>query len=215
MADSDLSAYAASRGLTLVPGKRLPRTTPLLAEGRLRSVDAVLSGWLATYVEAQIAVVGRDEGSFTIAVTHVPKAKRFAPWMLCHRVEDDPLLSRIASPLLAGGGGRVELESAELDRQYRVYASSDADQVWVRELFSPSFIVFLIERAPSGLSFEYVDGSLCVSLPGSRTLDEDLDGLRDATVALVGRLRAEVREALGREQGRSAPGPTGFPPADR
>lgn len=88
----DFASYAASRGLSLDPGAHLPRATPLLAEGELRSVEAVMGGWLATYVEAQIALVSRDETTtdaqgvetrgearFTVAVTHVPKAKRFVP----------------------------------------------------------------------------------------------------------------------------------------
>ena len=37
-----------------------------------------------------------------------------------------------------------------------------------------------------------------MSLVGRRTLSEDLDDLRDATVDLVGRLRAEIRESLRR-----------------
>ena len=46
----NFASYAAARGLTLEPDARLPRTTPLLAEGELRSVEAVASGWLSTYV---------------------------------------------------------------------------------------------------------------------------------------------------------------------
>ncbi len=206
-----LAVYAASRGLELVEGKRLPRTTPLLAEGELRSVDAVASGWLATYVEATMAVVTRAESRFTVAVTHVPKAKRFVPWLLCHRLEDEHLLGR-AFAGLARGEDRVDLGSAELDAHYRIYADRQRDDVWLHELFSPAFVVFLIERAPSGLSFEYVEGTLCVSLPGTRTLAQDLDGLRDATVELVGKLRAEIRERLGEAQGRSAPAPPGYSP---
>ena len=34
-----------------------------------------------------------------------------------------------------------------------------------------------------------------MSLVGRRTLGEDIDDLRDATVELVGRMRAEIREA--------------------
>jgi hypothetical protein len=64
-----------------------------------------------------------------------------------------------------------------------------------------------------GLAFEYVDGTLCVSLVGRRTLTGDLDALRDATVDLVARIRAEIRESLGPAQGRSAPTPPGFPGA--
>jgi hypothetical protein len=208
-----LAAYAAARGLELVEGKRLPRTTPLLAEGELRSVDAVASGWLATYVEATMAVVTRAESRFTVAVTHVPKAKRFVPWLLCHRIEDEHLLGR-AFEQLARGEDRVDLGSAELDAHYRIYAAAERDDVWLHELFSPAFVVFLIERAPTGLSFEYVEGTLCVSLPGGRTLTEDLDGLRDATVELVGKLRAEIRERLGEAKSRSAPTPPGYPSSD-
>ena len=53
----DLAAYAAARGLIVEDGVRLPRTTPLLAAGELRSVDALMSGWLSRYVEAKLALV--------------------------------------------------------------------------------------------------------------------------------------------------------------
>ncbi len=222
----DFASYATSRGLALEPGARLPRTTPLLAEGELRSVDAVMSGWLATYVEAQIALVSRDETTtdaegketrgearFTVAVTHVPKAKSFVPWLLCHRVEDEHLLGEAADALIHGND-RLDLESAELDQRYRIFASPQSDDVWLHELFSPSFVVFLLEGAPKGLAFEYVEGTLCVSLVGRRTLAEDIDGLRDATVDLVARMREEIRESLGQAQGRAAPTRPGFPPHD-
>ncbi len=221
----DFASYAAARGLTLDLAARLPRTTPLLAEGELRSVDAVMTGWLSTYVEAQLALVSRDEvtvdaqgaeikgvANFTVAVTHVPKAKRFIPWLLCHRNEDEHLFGRAADALIHGGQ-RVQLESAELDQRYRIYASPDHDDNWLHQLFSPSFIVFLLERAPQGFAFEYVEGTLCVSVIGRSTLTEDLDGLRDATVALVGRIREQIRESLGPAKGRSAPGNPGFPGA--
>ncbi len=216
------AAYAAARGLTLEPGARLPRSTPLLAEGELRSVDAVMSGWLGTYLEAQIALITREETTtdpeghetkgdahFTVAVAHVPKAKRFVPWVLCRRAEEG-ILGRAAEALIHGHD-RLDLESAELDARYRIYASPESDAVWMRELFSPRFIVFLLEEAPRGFAFEYVNGTLCVSLVGRRTLSEDLDALRDATVDLVGRLRAEIRESLGPARGRSSPAAPSFP----
>jgi hypothetical protein len=209
------AAYAAAHGLALEPEGRLPRTTPLLAEGELRGVEALMRGWLGTYLEAQIAIVSREETTadpdggetrgeahFTVAVTHVPKAKRFAPWLLCHRAGEEHLLGRAAEGLVRGND-RLDFESAELDRCYRIYAAPERDEVWLRELFSPSFIVFLIDLAPKGFAFEYVEGTLCVSRVGRLTLAEDIDGLRDATVELVARIRAEVRERLGEAQGRS------------
>jgi hypothetical protein len=201
-----LAAYAAAHGLTVEDGVHLPRTTPLLAEGEVHSVDALIGGWLSKYVEAKIALISRGDDHFTVAVTHVPKAKRFVPWMLCHRAEDEHLLGRAAAALI-GDGNRVELGSAELDQHYRVYAAPQRDDVWFHELFSPAFIVFLIELAPKGFAFEYVEGTLCVSVLGRQTLAEDLDQLRDATVELVRRIRAEIAERLGPAQAaRSAPG---------
>ena len=219
----DFSSYAAGRKLTVVPGARLPRTTPLLAEGELRSVDAVMTGWLSTYVEAQMALITRDEvttdaggaetmgeAHFTVAVTHVPKAKRFVPWLFCQRAEDEHLLGRAANALIHGND-RISFESTELNERYRIFASPQRDDTWLHELFSPRFIVFMLESAPQGLAFEYVEGTLCVSLVGRRTLTEDLDRLRDATVALVARMREQIRESLGSAQGRSAPQAPGFP----
>jgi hypothetical protein len=205
-----LAAWAATHGLAVEDGVHLPRTTPLLAEGEVHSVDALAGGWLSKYVEAKIALIDRDGGHFTVAVTHVPKAKRFVPWMLCHRVEDEHLLGRTALGLI-GGGKAVDLGSTEFDQHFRVYAAPQRDDVWFHELFSPAFIIWLIEGAQKGFAFEYVVGTLCVSLLGQRTVVEDLDGLRDATVELVRRIRAEISERLGPAgTARSAPGATGF-----
>lgn len=207
-----LQAYADARGLTIEDGVHLPRTTPLLAEGEVHSVEALAGGWFSKYVEAKIAVISRGDAQFTVAVTHVPKAKRFVPWMLCHRAEDEHLLGGAFASLVRGGG-RVDLGSAELDAHYRVYAASQRDDIWFHELFSPAFIVWLVEMAPKGFAFEYVEGTLCASVLGRATLTEDLDGLRDATVELVRRIRAEIAERLGHaDAARSAPGATGFEP---
>jgi hypothetical protein len=205
-----LAAWAAAHGLSVEDGVHLPRTTPLLAEGEVHSVDALAGGWLSKYVEARVALVDRDGGHFTVAVTHVPKAKRFVPWMLCHRAEDEHLLGRAALGLI-GNDTQVDLGSAEFDQHYRLYAAPERDDIWFHELFSPAFIVFLIEQSPKGFAFEYVEGTLCVSLLGQRTVTEDLDGLRDATVELVRRIRAEISERLGPAQAaRTAPGASGF-----
>ncbi|MBS1888077.1 MAG: hypothetical protein JSU06_12910 [Actinobacteria bacterium] len=205
-----LANWATAHGLTLEDGVHLARTTPLLAEGEVHSVDALAGGWLSKYVEAKIALIDRDGGHFTIAVTHVPKAKRFVPWMFCHRVEDEHLLGRAARALI-GGDKSIDLGSAEFDSCYRVYAAPQRDDIWFHELFSPAFVIFLIEQAPKGFAFEYVEGTLCVSLLGRQTLAEDLDRLCHATVELVGRIRAEISERLGPAQAaRSAPGATAF-----
>jgi len=218
MADTDgtrgLAEYATAHELTVEDGARLPRTTPLLAEGEVHNVDLLVSGWFSKYIEAKIAIVDRGDAQLTVAVTHVPKAKRFVPWMLCHRVEDNHLLGRAGMGLI-GGGSQIDLGSAELDQHYKVYASPKRDDVWFHELFSPAFVVFLIEMAPKGFAFEYVEGTLCVSELGRLSLAEDLDGLRNATVELVRRIRAEIAEKLGPAQAAHfAPDETGYAAED-
>jgi hypothetical protein len=65
--------------------------------------------------------------------------------------------------------------------------------------------------APKGFAFEYVEGTLCVSVLGQQSLAADLDRLRDATVELVARIRGEIAERLGPAQAaRSAPDAAGF-----
>jgi hypothetical protein len=214
MADAEgaqgLAGWATAHGMTVEDGVHLPRTTPLLAEGEVHSVDALAGGWFSKYIEAKVALIDRADAHFTVAVTHVPKAKRFVPWVFCHRAEDEHLLGR-AFAALVGEGNQVELGSAELDQCYRIYAAPGREDVWFHELFSPAFIVFLVEQAPKGFAFEYVEGTLVVSVLGRQTLTEDLDGLRDATVELVRRIRGEIAERLGHaDAARSAPGETGF-----
>src|ERR1700754_3491762 len=61
-----LAAYAAARRLEGEGDRHLPRTTPPLAGAELGSVDEVVRGWLATYVEAQLAVLTRSDSRFTV-----------------------------------------------------------------------------------------------------------------------------------------------------
>ena len=43
---------------------------------------------------------------------------------------------------------------------------SGQDAGWIRELFSPALIDWLVEEAPEGLYFELNEGWLCVLLAG-------------------------------------------------
>ena len=182
MADADgaagLAAWAGAHGLSVEDGARLPRTTPLLAEGEVHSVDALIGGWLSKYVEAKIALVSRgDDESFTVAVTHVPKAKRFVPWMLCHRVEDEGLLGRAAAALV-GEGDRVELGSAELDACYRVYAALAARRRLVPRALLAGFHRLPDRTGTEGIRLRVRRGDALCQLPwDGTTLGEDLDAL--------------------------------------
>ena len=40
---------------------------------------------------------------------------------------------------------RVKLESEALDKKYEIFAGKEQDQVWLRRLFSPTYIVWLTD----------------------------------------------------------------------
>ena len=89
---------------------------------------------------------------------------------------------------------RVKLESAALDDRYEIFAGKDQDAVWLRRLFSPTFIVWLTESAPEKFAFELVDGTLCCYVSGHKKSAAELDAIRAATAAVANRLRDESLE---------------------
>ena len=50
------------------------------------------------------------------------------------------------------------LESEALDERYEIFSGKEQDQVWLRRLFSPTFVVWLGEEAPKKFAFELVAG---------------------------------------------------------
>ena len=60
------------------------------------------------------------------------------------------------------------LESEALDERYEIFSGKEQDQVWLRRLFSPTFIVWLGEEAPKKFAFELVAGTLCCFVNGHR-----------------------------------------------
>ena len=84
---------------------------------------------------------------------------------------------------------RVKLESEALDEKYEIFAGKGQDAVWLRRLFSPTFIVWLTESAPKKFAFELVDGTLCCYVQRPQEKAEELDAMRAATATVATRLR--------------------------
>ena len=91
---------------------------------------------------------------------------------------------------------RLELESEALDKRYEVFYGAEDDEVWMKRLFSPSFIVWLTERTPEDFAFEFSAGSLCVNVKGHYDSAAELDALCEAA--------GRGRQAAGRRGGRVA-----------
>ena len=89
---------------------------------------------------------------------------------------------------------RLELESDALDRRYEIFHGPGDDENWVRQLFSPSFIVWLNNGPPEDFAFELSAGSLCVNVKGHCDSAAELDGLCTAASTVANRLAEEAGE---------------------
>ncbi len=64
----------------------------------------------------------------------------------------------------------------------------------LRQLFSPTFIVWLTDSAPEKFAFELVDGTLCCYVKGHKKKAAELDTIRAASATVATRLREESLE---------------------
>ena len=85
------------------------------------------------------------------------------------------------------------LESEALDEKYEIFSGKGQDANWLRQLFSPTFIVWLTESAPEKFAFELVDGTLVAYVRGHKEDTADLDQVAAATA--VGRKTPARRES--------------------
>lgn len=196
--------YAKQRGMSRTESGSLPRATPLLRKGDERKAEEILRGPLAdglagtlalyTYTDVHYDKNGRHENDyrFTVAMAELPECKRFAPELYCQRKFGFRALERVEDAFRSKE--RVKLESEALDREYEIFSAKEQDRNWLRQLFSPTFIVWLTDSAPEKFAFELVDGTLCCNVKGHKKSAAELDRMRDAAAAVAGRLRAEALE---------------------
>ena len=196
--------YASQRGLTLSDGDPLPQATPLLRKGDKRHCDEVLRGPFADGVDGTLALYtyteeySDDKGQhetdydFTVALTDLPECTNFVAELYCNRKSGFRFAAKLEDVFRSKV--RVHLESDALDDHYEIFTTKGQDQNWLRQLFSPTFVVWLTDSAPEKFAFELEDGVLCCNVKGHHKDASHLDGLRSASAAVAMRIRAEARE---------------------
>jgi hypothetical protein len=212
-ADSFFEVYASQRGLALGGKAPLPAATPLLRKGDDRYADRTLTGAIApgcdgtvalyTYEEVTYDGKGNRETSYypyTLGLVEVPECVAHLPELYCHRKFGLRSLEKFED-VFRGSQERVKLESEALDEKYEIFAAERQDQVWLRQLFAPTFIVWLTEAAPEKFAFELVNGSLCCYVNGHKEDAADLDAIGLAAAAVAKRLRDEAAEGGTGESG--------------
>jgi hypothetical protein len=203
---SFFDAYASERGMALSGKGPLPPATPLLRKGDDRYAERALAGPLADGVDGVLALYTYEEETtdseghrqtdyyrYTIGMAEVPECAGFVPELYCQRKFGLRALEGLEDAF-RGSKQRVELESAALDERYEIFADEKQDQVWLRRLFSPTFVVWLGEEAPEKFAFELVAGTLCCYVSGHKKSAAELDTVRTASAAVATRLREESLE---------------------
>jgi hypothetical protein len=204
--DSFFEAYAAQRGMSLTGRSHLPAATPLLNKGDDRYAERLLSGPIADGFEGALALYTYEEETtdsrgnrqtsyyrYTVGLLDVPEAVAHIPELYCQRKFGLKALEGLEDAF-RGSRERVELESEALAGKYEIFARDDQDANWLRQLFSPTFIVWLTDAAPKKFAFELVGGTLCCYVNGHQKSAKELDVVCQASAAVATRLREEAAE---------------------
>jgi len=192
--------------MTVYGRSRLPQATPLLRKGDDRYAERALEGRLGEGVDGMVALYTYEEEStdgegnrqtnyyrYTVGLAAVPECAGFVPELYCRRKFGLRALEKFED-VFRRSKERVELESEELDKRYEIFAGKAQDAVWLRRLFSPTFIVWLTDSAPQKFAFELVDGNLCCYVSGHKKKAAELDAICAASTAVATRLREEALE---------------------
>ena len=210
-----MRAYAAERGLSFEGNGTLPPVTPLL-KWRGQALGKV-SGALAPGLDGELAHYrydrGNDRGSYLYeqAVVLVPLPEAGVARMYLDRRRSYEAADAVEDAVT--GFQTVKIESAAFAERYRLQVRDEASMIAIRQLFSPSFIVFLTERAPDGFSFEIEGGRLCAAIEGAHWREPaKLDELCRATATVRDAVRADIRERLELRGAAAASAPPPPPP---
>ncbi len=198
-----LLAWARSRGWTAGTGVWRDAATPLLRAGERDEAKDYVSGPLAggsqavlchyTYEVRHEHVDSRGHATttweahdFTIIETGVTAPGISRLTLHPRSFGDIRLFDRIDSAVTSDRV--VELESSELEHEYKLeVADSDSDVV-VRVLFEPAFIVWCIDQAADRMLVEIENETLVVAIPDHSYDAAQLDGLVEKATTVAKRL---------------------------
>jgi hypothetical protein len=197
-------AFAESHGLKWQGSGSLEGFTPLLRKGDERRANEIFTGPLAEGFEGTLAlytytVVSRDSDGdrtetdypFTLILTDLPETVAHMPDLRVQSKSGFKMFEGLEDKFRASHD-RVTLESEAMRDRYEIFVGKEQDPVWVRRLFSPTFIVWLTDAPPKKFAFELVAGKLCAYVPKHRDSVEGFEEIMEVGCAVARRLREEA-----------------------
>src|ERR1044072_7714060 len=148
-------SYPAQRQMTVGGRHPLPPATPLLRKGDDRYAERTLTGPFAEGLDGILALYTYEEETtdskgdrqtnyyrYTLGMVQVAECAALVPELYCQGKSGLRALERLEDAF-RGSKQRIALESEALADRYEIFANEGQDQVWLRRLFSPTFIVWL------------------------------------------------------------------------
>ena len=200
------NAYAQGRGLTRVSGRSsLPPVTPLLQKGERRYTQELFNGTLPGGLVGSLALYTFEEQStdskgnrettyyhFTVAVTQLPETAPFLSELALQRRFGFRFLDSAEDVFRSRQ--RVEVESELADKKFEIFTGRGDELNRARQVFTPTFIVWLGEEAHEGLAFELSAGALVVNIKGHKKTAHELDEFCEGAAVIARRLHEEAAE---------------------
>ncbi|MGZ4480701.1 MAG: hypothetical protein ACXVY5_00720 [Gaiellales bacterium] len=208
-----LEAWALSRGWKDASGLLIEEATPLLRNGDRRHSEHYFAGKLAndpavichyTYEVRHTSTDSRGATTETwedhpFTLVQVAVTANGIPRLSMHprAFLDNRLFDRIDSAVTSDRV--VELESAQLEKRYKLEVADEADDMAVHVLFEPSFMMWCLDQADQKMLLEIEHDTLVVAVPGRSYDPGTLDGLLDKTTTVAARLAESQRPATRKE----------------
>jgi hypothetical protein len=200
------NAYAQGRGLTRVSGRSsLPPVTALLRKGDRRYTEELFNGTLPGGVVGSLALYTYEETStdskgnrqttyyhFTVAVTQLPETAPFLSELTLQRRFGFRFLDSAEDVFRSRQ--RVEVESELADKKFEIFTGRSDELNRARQVFTPTFIVWLGEEAHEGIAFELSAGALVVNIKGHKKTAHELDEFCEGAAVVARRLLEEATE---------------------
>ena len=201
-----MQSYAGQRRLSFAATGALPATTPLLSAGSRRETQDLMTGNLPGGLDGTLAhytfYVRRQSSDNrthyvpypqTVVLTQLPESAIFVKHLTVHGEGPLKTLTLFGADF-SSDIDVLEFESTALGKRFQVKTSETQDQVWLRELFSPTFIDWLATSTPKEFSFELVDGLLVVAVGERYNRADQLDWFCGVAKYVRDRIHKEVRE---------------------